>query len=101
MRRVAGALQVEVVRFRMLEGVDGEGGQWRAAIKELLVERVHYLFFLVMCMTRKHSALATMLAPVPVLIGRWSQNDQKENFLAIRSEITMESQEFQFDSNSM
>ena len=37
---------MEVVRFRMLEGVDGEGGQWRAAIKELLVERVHCLVFL-------------------------------------------------------
>ena len=46
MRRGGGALQVEVVRFRMLEGVDGEGRQWRAAIKELLVERVHYLVFL-------------------------------------------------------
>ena len=80
---------MEVVRFRMLEGVDGEGGQWRAAIKELLVERVHYLVF------------TTILAQVSVLIGRWSQNDQKENYLAIRSEITMDSQEFQFDSNSI
>ena len=43
MRRGGGAFLGGVVRFRMLEGVDGGGH--RKAAKELLVNRVHYLGF--------------------------------------------------------